>query len=175
MRIADLGCGNCWWNTAGLPVTGADINEKMLAWAKRHGRVQAFQVCDDLAHTGLPAGQFDIVVMSETLEHILNLGEVLAEVRRVMKPGGVFLITIPYDFILSPFFILFNVHCAYQGFLKGSQYHKYRCGHIHHFNKRRLRRLLARHGFAVKEAFIVNGLTLYASAERANHGGTGSD
>jgi 2-polyprenyl-3-methyl-5-hydroxy-6-metoxy-1,4-benzoquinol methylase/putative flippase GtrA len=172
MRIADLGCGNCWWNTNSLPVTGADINEKMLSWAQRHSRVHEFQVCTDLAHTGLPDGQFDIVVMSETLEHLINLTEVLAEVRRVLKPDGVFLITVPYDFILSPFFVLFNVHCAYQGFIKGSQYHKYRCGHIHHFNKRRLRRLLNRNGFEVKETFIVNGLTLYASAEITDHGGT---
>jgi len=26
-RIADLGCGNCLWNTNHLPVTGVDINE----------------------------------------------------------------------------------------------------------------------------------------------------
>lgn len=175
MRIADLGCGNCWWNTGGLPVTGADINDKMLDWAKRHGRVEDYRVCTDLAHTGLPAGAFDIVVMSETLEHILNLSEVLAEVGRVMKPDGVFLITVPYDFVLSPFFLLFNVHCAYQGFIRGSQYHKYRCGHIHHFNKRRLRRLLQRNGFEAGEMFIVNGLTLYASARKAEQTGHASD
>src|SRR5208337_5003696 len=29
-RIADLGCGNCWWNTFGAHVTGVDINERML-------------------------------------------------------------------------------------------------------------------------------------------------
>ena len=30
MQVADLGCGNCWWNTFGAPVTGVDINEQML-------------------------------------------------------------------------------------------------------------------------------------------------
>ncbi|HEV3026650.1 MAG TPA: methyltransferase domain-containing protein, partial [Planctomycetota bacterium] len=116
---------------------------------------------------GLPEAAFDLVVMSETLEHLLPLGAVLAEVRRVLKPQGVFLITVPYDFFLSPFFILFNLHCVFQGYVRGSRYHKYRCGHINHFNKRRLRRLLEEHGFRMTRVFVVNGMTLYAAAEKA--------
>jgi SAM-dependent methyltransferase len=167
MQIADLGCGNCWWNTNALPVTGVDINEKMLSWAKQHRRVQEYRVCEDLSRTGLPDARFDIVVMSETLEHLLRLTEVLAEVRRILKPDGLFLITVPYDFFLSPFFILFNLHCVFEGYLRGSVYHKFRCGHINHFTKRRLRTLLAGHGFRETERFVVNGLTLYACAVRS--------
>jgi len=163
MAIADLGCGNCWWNTGALPVTGVDINEKMLGWAKRNRRVQDYRVCTDLARTGLPDGHFDIVVMSETLEHLLPLTETVGEVRRILKPGGIFLITVPYDFFLSPFFILFNIHCVIQGYLLGSVYHKYRCGHINHFTKGRLGRLLAESGFRRTRQFVVNGMTLYAA------------
>lgn len=169
MRIADLGCGNCWWNTNSLPVTGVDINENMLAWAQRHQRVQDYQICTDLARTGLPEGEFDIVVMSETLEHLLDLRAVLAEVRRILKPHGSFLITVPYDFVLSPFFLLFNLHCVFEGFVRGSRYHKYRCGHINHFTKSRLRRLLGANGFTVKRVFIVNGMTIYAAAEKTEN------
>lgn len=168
MRIADLGCGNCWWNTSGLPVTGVDINEKMLSWALRNGRIRDYRVCRDLSRTGLPDAAFDIVVMSETLEHLLPLREVLAEVRRILKPDGVFLITVPYDFFLSPWFILFNVHCFWQGYFRGSRYHRYRCGHINHFTKRRLRRVLGEDGFRLTRLFVVNGMTLYASAEKGS-------
>jgi SAM-dependent methyltransferase len=174
MEIADLGCGNCWWNTSQLPVTGVDINEKMLQWAKRNQRVREYRVAADLSRTGLPDSTYDLVVMSETLEHLLPLREVLAEVRRILKPEGTFLITVPYDFFLSPFFILFNVHCFFQGYFRGSRYHKFRCGHINHFNKRRLRRLLAESGFRVTREFIVNGMTLYASADRAPGGSHGA-
>jgi SAM-dependent methyltransferase len=167
MVVADLGCGNCWWNTSHLPVTGVDINEKMLGWALRNQRVRDYKVCTDLARTGLPDAGYDIVVMSETLEHLLPLAEVLAEVRRILKPQGIFLITVPYDFFLSPFFILFNLHCFVQGYFLGSQYHKYRCGHINHFNKRRLSQLLDENGFRMTGNFVVNGMTLYASAEKA--------
>lgn len=118
MSIADLGCGNCWWNTSKLPVTGVDVNEKMMQWAKRHNRLVDYRVTGDLAQTGLPDKASDLVVMSETLEHIFNLPGVIAEVRRILKPDGRFLITVPYDLFLGPFFVLFNINCLYQGYVK---------------------------------------------------------
>lgn len=165
-QIADLGCGNCLWNEQRLAVTGVDINEKMMRWAKGNRYLQDYRICSDLSGTGLPGDAFHIVVMSETLEHLSNLAEVLAEVHRIIKDEGVFLITVPYDFFLSPFCILFGLHCLYQGYVKGSKYHRQRCGHIHHFSKRRLRRLLVANGFRVREMFVLNGLTIFAAAEK---------
>jgi 2-polyprenyl-3-methyl-5-hydroxy-6-metoxy-1,4-benzoquinol methylase len=166
MRVADLGCGNCWWNTFKAPVTGVDINERMLQWARRNERLADYRVTSNLAQTSLPSETFDIVITSETLEHILNLDQTLAEVRRILKPEGKYLITVPYDLFLGPFFILFNLNCIYMGYLRGSHYHRVRCGHINHFTKRRLRTTLARNGFTLKQVWVVNGLLLYAVAER---------
>jgi ubiquinone/menaquinone biosynthesis C-methylase UbiE len=166
MKIADLGCGNCWWNTNQLPVTGVDINSKMLQWAKKHKRLKDYKVCADLAKTGLKTKGFDLVLMSEVLEHVFNHHEVLAEVRRILKDKGTFLITVPYDFFLGPFFILFNLNCLYMGYIRGSEYHKYRCGHIHHFTKARLRKTLRENGFVLEDVFVVNGLLLYARARK---------
>jgi SAM-dependent methyltransferase len=167
MAIADLGCGNCAWNVHGLPVTGVDVNEAMLGWAKRHGRLVDYRISDDLSRTGLPDASFDLVVMSETLEHLLNLEATVAEVRRVLKDDGTFLITVPYDFFLGPFFVLFNVNCLWQGYVRGSVYHRYRCGHVNHFTQRRLRDALAAGGFRVDRMRVVNGLSLYAAAVKA--------
>ena len=111
MAVADLGCGDCLWNVHGYPVTGVDVNEPMMRFAQRHGRLADFRATDDLSRTGLADASVDVVVMSETLEHLLNLEAVVAEVRRVLRPGGTFLITVPYDFFLGPFFVLFNVNC----------------------------------------------------------------
>jgi len=166
MAVADLGCGNCWWNTERLPVTGVDINEPMLAWAKRNGRLTDYRVCADLSDTGLATQGFDLIVMSEVLEHLLNVPEVLATVRRMLKDQGTFLITVPYDFFLGPFFVLFNVNCLYRGYLRGSEYHKHRCGHINHFTKARLRKTLSENGFVLQRMFVVNGLLLYATAQK---------
>jgi SAM-dependent methyltransferase len=162
--IADLGCGNCWWNVHRFPVTGVDVNQNMLRWAKQQDRLADYFMTPDLSKTGLPDQSFDIVIMSETLEHLLNLEAVLAEVRRILKPGGVFLITVPYDFFLGPFFILFNINCLWQGYIRGSIYHRYRCGHINHFTKRRLRAAVGSAGFRVDKLFVVNGMSLYCKA-----------
>lgn len=166
MRMADLGCGNCWWNIHALPVTGVDINGKMLKWAKKNKRLKDFKVCGDLSKTGLPTKKMNVVLMSEVLEHVFDHKGVLKEVRRILKDDGTFLITVPYDFFLGPFFVLFNLNCLYMGYVRGSVYHKYRCGHIHHFTKTRLRETLAENGFTLTDVFVVNGLLLYATARK---------
>ncbi len=165
-RIADLGCGNCLWNSDRLPVTGVDINERMLEWSKRNRYLADYRVTHDLSQTGLPSQHFDRVVMSETLEHLLNLPAVLQEVQRILKDDGIFLLTVPYDFFLGPFFVLFNLNCVYMAYFRGSEYHKYRCGHINHFTRRRLRRVLSEQGFQLRELSVVNGLLLYGAATK---------
>lgn len=167
MTVADLGCGNCWWNESGsVNVVGVDINEKMLNWAKRQNRLADYRVATSLTATGLPDKTFDIVITSEVLEHLLDLDEVLAEVKRILKDDGTYLITVPWDFFMGPFFVLFNVNCLYQGFVKGSAYHRLRCGHINHFTRPRLRKLLAKNGFEVERVDVVNTMSLYAVAKK---------
>jgi SAM-dependent methyltransferase len=39
---------------------------------------------------------FDVVLSTEVLEHVLNPEEYLLEVKRVLKPGGVFFFTVPF-------------------------------------------------------------------------------
>ncbi len=39
---------------------------------------------------------FDSVFSSEVFEHVFNLDEVLIEIRRVLKPGGHLLVTVPF-------------------------------------------------------------------------------
>ncbi len=40
--------------------------------------------------------QFDSVLTSQVLEHVFNPKEFLLEINRVLRPGGVFLITVPF-------------------------------------------------------------------------------
>ncbi len=166
MKMADFGCGNCLWNIRKLPVFGVDINAKMLRWSKRKKLLKEYKVCEDLAKTGIKSKSLDLVLMSEVLEHVFDQADVLKEVSRVLKDNGTFLITVPYDFFLGPFFILFNLNCLYMGYIQGSVYHKYRCGHIHHFTKKRLKKTLEQNGLFLNKIFVVNGLLLYAVANK---------
>jgi SAM-dependent methyltransferase len=166
MAVADLGCGNCMWNDCGIPVVGVDANQPMMKWAAEHGRLASYHVTADLSNTGLPDRSMNIVIMSETLEHLLDFEQVIREVRRILGDDGVFLITVPYDIFLGPFFILFNLNCLWQGFVKGSVYHRFRCGHVNHFTVSRLRNALGQSGFNLQEVKLVNCLSLYAVAKK---------
>ena len=50
---------------------------------------------EDLTRLTYPDASFDLVLTSETLEHVPNLEAALAEVRRVLIPGGRHIFTIP--------------------------------------------------------------------------------
>lgn len=48
-----------------------------------------------------PDGYFDILVTSEVLEHVADLDRALEEIRRVLKPGGFHVFSIPVDLNLE--------------------------------------------------------------------------
>lgn len=55
----------------------------------------------DLCRTNsdtIPADRFDVVVCTEVIEHTLKPFKAVAEICRVLKPGGVVLLTVPFNF-----------------------------------------------------------------------------
>ena len=51
--------------------------------------------CEDLTHLTYADEQFDLVLSSETLEHVPDLAVALQEIARVLRPGGYHIFTIP--------------------------------------------------------------------------------
>lgn len=51
---------------------------------------------EDLTRLTYSDASFDLVVTSESLEHVPDLGVALREIRRVLKPGGRHLFTVPW-------------------------------------------------------------------------------
>lgn len=109
-NILDIGCGAGRLLQKIHAVThapakfyGLDISEKLCEISRRNnpytevtrGDAEALPYKDDT---------FDIVFMTEALEHLLDYDKALSEVRRVLKPRGVFIVTVPnrdwarYDF-----------------------------------------------------------------------------
>lgn len=89
-----------------------------------------------------PDSQFDVVVMSEVLEHLTEdvLNSTLVEIRRVLKPQGYFLGTVPA-----------NENLLDNGALCpdcGRSFHRW--GHIQSFSIDRLRELLSANSFLVR-------------------------
>jgi 2-polyprenyl-6-hydroxyphenyl methylase/3-demethylubiquinone-9 3-methyltransferase len=96
--VLDLGCAGGFMAEAlaqkGARVTGIDPAAKAVEAAHAHAQTQGIDIRYDVGvGEALPyeAGAFDAVVCVDVLEHVADLAKVLAEVARVLKPGGVFL------------------------------------------------------------------------------------
>lgn len=70
------------------------MNAQAVAKARSHNIYKRLDVCD--ASTRLPYADatFDLVFNNSALEHIENIDSTLAEIARVLKPGGIFAVTI---------------------------------------------------------------------------------
>ncbi len=52
--------------------------------------------CEDLQQLSFPDDLFDLVITQDVLEHIREPEKALKEIRRVLKPGGYHIFTVPY-------------------------------------------------------------------------------
>jgi SAM-dependent methyltransferase len=95
LRILDVGCGagNMGHHLRAYgQVVGVDSYAKPLAVARQRG----LDVRQGSA-TSLPFADrsFDLVALLDTVEHVPDESAVFAECRRVLKPGGKLLVTVP--------------------------------------------------------------------------------
>ena len=96
-RILDVACGT-GYGTAMLGAVGVDLSLDALRYARRH---PARYVAADAAR--LPFDRiFDSVVSFETLEHVPDPERFVAECARVLKPGGLFIVSTPNRDLWSP-------------------------------------------------------------------------
>jgi SAM-dependent methyltransferase len=94
-RVLDIGCGNGYvlWHYArhGAHVHGVDITETALALSRRRfelGGLKAEFRLTDGNTLPYPDKHFDIVCSMGVLHHIEDPRPMLAEARRVLRPGG---------------------------------------------------------------------------------------
>ena len=97
-RVLDLGGAGGFMAEAlavrGATVTGIDPAAEAVEAARRHAGAAGLPIRYDTGvGEALPyeVAVFDAVVCVDVLEHVRDLPKVLAEVERVLKPGGLFL------------------------------------------------------------------------------------
>lgn len=69
-------------------LTGIDISEKMLDFARRAAPIGTILRQMDAHHLAFEAEQFDYIVLSHVLAVTQDPTQVLREAKRVLKPGG---------------------------------------------------------------------------------------
>ena len=100
-RVLDLACGEGYGSALlarhADSVTGVDVAQQAIDHAKRaYGKLRNAQFAVGSA-VSIPAedASFDVAVSFETLEHIHEQEQFLAELQRVLKPDGVLIISCP--------------------------------------------------------------------------------
>ncbi|OEU86585.1 methyltransferase [Streptomyces abyssalis] len=107
-RILDAGCGSGPLSAAlrdrGADVTGIDASARMVALARRRlGDDAALHVGDLSDPLPFADGAFDDVVASLVLHYLEDWGPTLAELRRVLRPGGRLIASVEHPFVAYTF------------------------------------------------------------------------
>jgi len=97
--ILDFGCGagdlSALLTQQGCRVTGADISAAMLEIARHRTAGEFIQLRSDDPALPFPDGRFDGCIASSVLEYVPQPSVTLAEIVRVLRPGGRLLMTVP--------------------------------------------------------------------------------
>lgn len=103
-RVLDVGCGigrlsRLMREKRKAVVTGLDFSP----WACEKLRADGFDaIVSSLPAIPFPDAHFDVAVATEVLEHLDEPEKTLREMARVIRPGGIIMISVPND-TLHPF------------------------------------------------------------------------
>ena len=151
VRVLDVGCGAGWFAqqcaAAGATVWATDLSLKGVREARaRYPAAGLFQM-GDIYLLPFAGAAFDLVLLSEVLEHLEDLDRALGEVVRVLRPGGMILISVPHrEKIIQHLCI----HC--NRFTPAN-------AHLHSFDAASLKKCLHSNGLVPrKQTFLNNKL-----------------
>jgi len=110
--VLDIGCGRGFYLKTlitlwpQLKLYGVDLNQKYLNQAKKFLKNPSVRLIKADA-TRLPFASefFDRIIASEILEHLADDRKAIEEVYRILKPGGLVMVTVPnknYPFFWDP-------------------------------------------------------------------------
>ena len=138
-KILDVGCATGFSlevsAAVGWDVYGVELSNYAAELARRKFGEHIFNGTLEQAH--YPNDFFDVVTLTDLLEHVPILNSFLSEVRRVLRPNGILLIVTPDVSSLTA--------C-----IMGSRWSHYKEEHLHYFSRKTLTQLLTKHGFSVE-------------------------
>jgi SAM-dependent methyltransferase len=99
-RVLDLGCGAGRFvaalRDARADPVGVELAEAALERARRNAPGADLRLVEPDGLLPLDHASVDLVWCSEVLEHVADTAHLLLEVRRVLRPGGRLLVTVPF-------------------------------------------------------------------------------
>ncbi len=167
-RVLDVGCGEGHFAAAllgaGAEVVGCDVAAEPLRRAHSRHPTLDLRLVEPEASLPLEDASFDVVWAGETIEHVADTAQWLSELRRVLRSGGLLLISTPEHGPLSRLWIGLS-RTAFQARFDP------RADHLRFYTRQLLADLLADFGFADVAVKNAGGLplarrVLLASAQR---------
>ena len=167
-RVLDIGCGEGHFAAAllraGAEVVAADVAAEPLRRARSHHPELDLRLVESEAPLPLEETSFDVVWAGETIEHVADTAQWLSELRRVLRSGGLLLLSTPDHGPLSRLWIGLS-RTAFQTCFDP------RADHLRFYTRQLLAELLADFGFADVAVKNAGGLplarrVLLASAQR---------
>ncbi len=166
--LVDIGCGEGWlmdrFAAEGFDVKGVDFSA--YAIKKFHPRLEPFfeqgniyEVLNCYLESGC---SYDIAVIANVIEHVIDPAQLLAQVKKILKPSGILVIVAPNDFsplqkellekkyIEEPFWLTYPEHLSY-------------------FNKDSMSRLLKDQGYRLDAAIADNPIDLNLFNDNSNY------
>lgn len=157
LSVLDVGCGNGTQLALplmrdGFQLTGVDPDERSIEHARRlsakapNAEFVCGSVVDGLASTEL----FDVVILSEVLEHMTEPAALLEASERRMSPNGVLIVTVPNGYgefeLDSRMFSALRLQRVVDALARNKREviaatDNHECGHVQSFTRRRLFRL----------------------------------
>lgn len=109
-RVLNVGCGDGHYNiflaNRFKEVYGIDVNPTDIAIAKKvYHQKNIMYFIASATSIPFPDNHFDRVVCIEVLEHVKDHKQAIREIARVLKPGGIGIVTVPsenYPFTYDP-------------------------------------------------------------------------
>lgn len=99
-RLLDIGCGDGNFTVLMARVCGTeeiygvDVSERAVELARAKG-IKCYRVDVDTEKLPFSDNFFDAITALEVIEHLFDPDHFLEEVRRVLKPGGLFILSTP--------------------------------------------------------------------------------
>ena len=108
-NVLDISCGTGYGsfllkNKRAKTVVGVDISNEAVNFAQEKYKTEGLEFkTGNILKTGYMDNFFDVIVCFETIEHVDDHLKVFLELFRILKPGGLLLISTPNRKITSPF------------------------------------------------------------------------
>lgn len=149
ISILDLGCGDGHFirmlqNEGFKNIYGLDISTTRIARARQMTGLGPKKIKKSLAEkASFGDNYFDLIICSEVIEHIEKPKDILLEIKRLLKKGGIFILSTPNEEKIN---YSRCVHCSQM---------TSRSGHLHSFSLESLKLMIKSHNLHYVNSYYL--------------------